>query len=380
MAVNIVRGRLFPPEDSIAPCPCPVILIDMSKRLRLYDMRLSRLPGAVGVCQSDIIGIARYCNSAQQRLLYCRESGDEGWYGTFAEIVFNVSREKPYITLPRQIARLEAINVCDRPVAVQNQFYEYLQFGNGRMPKQFRSCDAGTIQCLSRNNSPTFVDLSSAPQVLRLYVTDAADIGRRVLLQGRDSNGNTIRSPDGLNEVEGVFITLDQPFSDAPMQFNSITGIQKDITVGNVRLVQASPSTGDEVLLTTLEPGEETSWNRRYYLSKLPCGCCLSPSQTQPCPTVQVTAIAKLEPLPVRVDTDYLLIQNIESIIEEAQAVRYSEMDVGEAKAMSHERHIQAVRFLNGELTHYYGKDRPAINFAPFGTARLEYRGIGTMI
>lgn len=353
----------------------------MPKRLRLYDVRLSRMPGAVGLCQADVIGLSRYCNSAQQRLLYCREAGDEGWWGTFAEIVFNVSKDKPYITLPRTVARLEFVDVCNQPVAVQNQFYEYLQFGNGRLPKQFRSrlgsCDAMT---LSRNNTATFVDLTNGPQIVRLYPTDATDIGKRVLVQGLDANNNPIYSQDGFNQVLGVFLTLAFPFVDAPMTFNHITGIQKDITNGNVRVMQADPTSGDEILLSTLEPGEQTAWYRRYYLDSLPCGCCPVPVSVSPCPQVQVTAIAKLEPLPVRVDTDYLLIQNLEALIEEAQAVRYSEMDTGEAKQMSHDRHQQAVRFLNGELTHYLGKDTPAVNFAPFGAARLERQKIGTLI
>lgn len=354
----------------------------MSKRLRLYDLRLSRLPGVVGLCETDILRLARYVNSAQQRLLYCREAGDEGWYGTFAEIAFNVSRDLPTITLPRTVARLEAVNACNTPMPINNQFYEYLNFGNGRLPKQYAcSSSLNLTQGLSRNSAPTFLDITNAPQKLRLYPGGTVDVAnrRRVLLQGLDNNGKTIYSQDVLNRVEGIFLTLESPFVDAPTQFSRITGVQKDVTAAEVQLFQVDPATGEEILLSTLEPGEETAWYRRYYFDSLPCGCCPSPTQTQTCATVQVTAIAKLEPIPVRVDTDYLLIQNLEALIEECQSIRYSEMDTGEAKAMAQERHIQAVRYLNGEITHYAGKDSPAVNFAPFGTARLERQQIGTL-
>jgi hypothetical protein len=344
-------------------------------------MRLSRLPAAVGLCQSDILRIARYCNSAEQRLLYCKEAGDEGWWGTFAEIAFNVSRDLPYITLPREVARLQFVNACNEPIAINNQFYEYLQFGNGRLPKTCNNCDSiGITESVTRNNVPTFVDLTNGPQIVRLYCTDAADVGKRVLLQGLDNNSNTVYSQDVMNRVTGIFTVLNQPFVDAAVQFNKITGIQKDITAGPVQVMQVDPTSGDEVLLSTMEAGEETTWYRRYYFDNLPCGCCPSPSQTQTCPTVQVTAIAKLEPLRARVDTDYFLIQNQEALIEEAQSIRYSEMDTSEAKQMSAERHAQAVRFLNGELTHYLGKDTAAVSFAPFGTARLERKQIGILI
>lgn len=344
-------------------------------------MRLSRLPAAVGLAQSDIIRIARYCNSAQRRLLYCKEAGDEGWYGTFAEIAFNVSSSQPYITLPREVARLEFVNACKKPVPVSNQFYEYLQFGNGRLPKDCAERDNYCItQTLSRNNVCTFTDLTGGPKIVRAYPTDAVDKTKRILLQGDDSNNKRVYTQDVLNRVDGVFLMLNQTFVDAPMQFNRLTGIQKDITAGPIQVFQVDPTTGEESLMVTLETGEETAWYRRYYLDSLPCGCCHAPVQSgSSCPTVQVTAIAKLEPIPVRVDTDYLLIQNEEALIEEAQAIRYSEIDTVEAKSMAQEKHLQAVRYLNGELTHYLGKDTPAVNFSPFGTARLEKQNIGTL-
>jgi hypothetical protein len=39
----------------------------------------------------------------------------------------------------------------------------------------------------------------------------------------------------------------------------------------------------------------------------------------------------------------------------------------------------EAINLLNGELRHHLGKQRPAINFAPFGTAKLSYQRIGSL-
>lgn len=348
----------------------------MPARLRLYDLRLSRLPSLVGKCQSDVPEIADYVNTAQRRLLYAKEAGDEGWWGTWAEIVFNVSRSKPYITLPRSVARIELAALCDRPVPVQNQFYEYLSFGNGRLPKQFITCENLITQGYTRNNSATFVDLSSAPQKIRVYATNAADYTRRVFIQGVDNNGETVYSIDGLNRVQGVFVVMDSPFVDTVTQFNQITGIQKDATVGQVQIFQVDPSTGEEVLLLTMEPSEETAWYRRYYFDNLPNNCCYSGSEQ----TLQITAIAKLELIPVICDTDYTLLQNMEAIIEECQSIRLSEVDSTVAKQQAQERHLQAIRLLNGELGHYLGIDSPAVDFRPFGSARLEHKRIGSIL
>lgn len=343
----------------------------MPLRLRLYDVRLSDFPTTLGLCQSDVSGVASAVNSVQRRLLYCREAGDESWNGTWAEVAFNVDRTSPYITTPREIARLEMMTVCRNPIPIRNQFYEYLQFGNGRIP---RLCGLGRgfdVGVYSRNNAVTFVDLHPAPQLIRIVPESSDDSGSRVLIQGLDVNNSVVRSADGTNMIMGQFVTLEQPFVAFPFQMNRLTGIQKDITVGNIQIFQVDPTTGSEVLLLTMEPGEQTAWYRRYYLNNFPFNCC--PNET----TAQVTAMAKLEMIPVQVDTDYCLLQNIEAMIQEAQSMRYDGIDSGASKQMSAQSHADAVRYLNGELSHLYGKNDASVSFKPFGSACLERVHIG---
>lgn len=351
----------------------------MPSRLRLFDIKLSDFPEVLGFCASDTARIAKAANACNRRLLYCREAGDEGWWGTFAEMLFTVSRTQPYLTLPREVARLEVVDVCNRPRPVQNQFYEYLQYGNGRMPR-LHPCRhwPGLTQIYARNVVPTFTDLSNAPQLLACYMTNPADFGKRVLLQGTDNNGVTILSQDGINPVSGEYVNLRTPFITTTNRFNTITGIQKDLTLGPVQIFQVDPNTGAQVLLVTMEPSETTAAYRRYLFNPLPHNCC--PGPTAPNGTVQITAIVKLEFIPMQVDTDYSLICNVEALTEEAQALRLSRVDNKNSKAMSQERHLQAVRLLNGELTHYMGLDKPAVEFAPFGSARLRRQNIGTML
>lgn len=348
------------------------------QRLRLYDCRTSRLPGVIGKCQSDVPAIADYVNSAQRRLLMCREGTDEGWWGTWAEIAFNVSRAAPYITLPREVARLESINVCSLPIIIQNQFFEYLRFGNGRMPKVNPACNQGLVMGLTRNNAVTFIEMTNAPQFLVAYATDVRDFNKRVLFQGLDADHVIITTTDVDNQVQGQFVNLEATPAMTPQTFSAISGIQKDITVGIVRIYQHDPTTGEEILLLTMQPSEETASYRRYYINQLPCGCCPNPQNTDQT-QVQVTAIAKLDLIPVVTDTDYTLIQNLEAIIEECASIRYSEMDSPTAKQMSRDRHQMAVTLLNGELNHFIGKNQPAVGFFPFGSARLRRQKIGTL-
>lgn len=348
-------------------------------RLRLQDVKNSRLPELVGLCRDDTAGIARMVNSAQRRLLLCREAGDEGWWGTWAEVAFTtLSRNAPYITCPREIARIERIDICRHPVKVHNQFYEYLNFGNGRMP-QLWSNNNCISQAYTRNNVPTFWDLTGPPKIIRVYATNPYDMdaGRTVFIGGQDSTGTDIYLQYGYTLVKGAYVTLTTPFVDFSVQYNSITGIQKDSTLGEVQIFQVDPVTGEESALLFMQPGEQVSGYRRYYLNALPANCC---SYCGPVSNVPVTAIVKLELIPVGTDTDYLLLQNLEALTEECQSIRLSEVDTESAKKMAAERHQQAVRLLQGELVHYLGKTDAAVNFAPFGSARLERQKIGTMI
>lgn len=353
------------------------------QRLRLFDCRNSRLPSVIGKCAGDITGIASYVNSAQRRLLYAKEAGDEGWWGTWAEIAFNVSRTAPYWTAPREIARLEGVNICERPYPIQNQFYEYLEFGNGRLPKTFHHCHDQATEVFTRNSVPTFIDLSNPPQIIRVFWTDPGDIaeGRRVLLQGTDQNDIPIQTQDGLSQPKGVFVVAQSPFGSPLQQFNTLTGIQKDQTLGQVRIFQVDPTTGNQVLLLTMQPDETTASYRRYFFHNLPATCCRTPTTPVIVPqTLTLIGLVKLDFIPVQIDSDYCLIQNLEAIIEECSSVRYSEIDTEAAKKMAAERHIQAIRMLMGELAHFLGIDEPAVEFAPFGAAHLNKIKVGTMI
>lgn len=346
------------------------------QRLRLYDCRNSRLPEAIGLCKSDVLSIAQYVNAAQERLLQAKEAGDEGWWGTWAEIAFFVSQTAPYWTAPREVARLEVSAVCQNPVTINNQFYEYQDFGNGRMPKLFRACSRPFLQVMSRNSVATFGDLPSTSQYIQIYPGSDEDFGKRILFSGLDQNSKPIYTRDGLNPTNGIYATLQNPFVNLGTQMTSITGIQKDITVAPVNIFAMDPTTGVQTPLLTMEPGETTASYRRYYFSGLPTSCC----QSGTVQNVTVTGIVKLDLIPVQVDTDYCLIQSLEAIIEECKSVRFSDMDTDSAKSLSIDAHKKAIGHLNGQLAHYLGSQTPAVNFRPFGSARLEARKIGTLI
>jgi hypothetical protein len=347
--------------------------------LRLKDVRQSRIPESVGVCQSDQGKLLEYLNEAQQRLVFA--GGEVGWWGSWAKMVFAVdSVADPFITLPRTVVRLINLDVCRHPVNIQNEFYEFLEAGVGLQP--LTNCSGNTqhncnlLETYDRGMFPTFSDLAPPNKRLRFYPTDASDLGRRVLVQGQDQNGVTIYSLDGTVQVQGIFLSLTTPFVDTPFDISVLTGLQKDFTIGPVRVFEVDTVTGTQRLILTMDPSEEVAGYRRYFLSGLPRNCC-DPTTTGS--IVQVTAMAKLALIPVQVDTDYLLISNLAAMKEECQSVRFSEMDDSLSAQQSALHHQKAIRLLNGQLIHMLGKERPAVSFAPFGTAHLAYQRIGSL-
>lgn len=326
---------------------------------------------ALGLCQADPQVIA-YCNQSQDELLMDPMAPDEGWWGGWATMHLSafIMDHAAYVVAPREVARLIVMAVCNHPIEIRNGFYEYLQFGSGLQPKSCHHTNCGqTFQSFERDCAVTFSPLLPGGQTVRIYPTDTRDAGLRVLIQGLDQNGQTILTTDpgtGLS-APGEYISLSFPFSNSVNQFSKITGIQKDQTFGPLQFFQVNPATGAESSLSTMEPNEAVANYRRYLVSGIPNHnlCCQSPAEP-----LRITAQARLDFIPVQNETDYLLIQCVPALIEQAQAIRYRRMDNGAQQSMMH--HQQALAFLNGQLDLYEGKVSTAIKMPIFGSNRMS--------
>lgn len=344
--------------------------------------RQSRAPQSLGNCARDIPGLAALVNEATEQAV--KAGGETGFWGCWQKMAFAVDPADPYITLPRDVARLINIAVCKFPIRIQNSFFEYLEAGIGVQPTTCNS-ECQFLETYDRGTFPTFrdLDVTGNPKVIRLYPTDQRDVGRRVFIQGKDSNGTVLRSLDNGVDVPGIYVTLETPFTDTEFQFGEdsgdhpITGVQKDLTVSDVRMYEVDVETGEMVLLSLLQPSELVSCYRRYFLNGLPNSCCQADEEQD---TVAVTALAKLEFVPVAVDQDYLMIGNIPALKALCESVRYGEIDNPQALAMSKVKWDKGIKMLNQELQHYLGRQNPALHFAPFRTATLRRAGVGYVV
>lgn len=349
------------------------------ERPRLLEFMASRGPGLLGICATDTAGCAAVVNSCTQRLLFAKEVSDNGWIGSWSQIAFETNQTDPFIVMPYDVARPISIDVCTFPVPVRNQFFEYLQFGFGRLPKSLCATNRCTqLAAYDRGKFPTFSDIIPPDKKVRVRLTNPADSGKRVLLQTLDANGQVVYSLDGTIQVTGEFLELTAPFVDSTDIVSKVIGVQKDITLGPVSFYELDTVGLTERLILTMQPGETTGSYRRYYLSGLPASCCNPPPVTLG--IVQLTALCQLTYVPVSVTTDWLIIPNVEAIINEAQSIRYDGIDEPNAKAMALGHHRSAIRLLNGQSIHEQGSESPAIAFSPFGSAKLSRQSIGTLI
>lgn len=342
-------------------------------RTTFRQLRLSRFPRTLGLCSNNVPEIAAAANECQQRLI--NDAGETGWWGGWAKVAFTASMVNPYITLPPQYARAIGFDVCRFPIRIQNEFYEELDAGIGLRGPNNCVDRCAPKEAYDRGTFPTMIDLAGNNQLLRVYITDPADVGKRILISNaRDQNGNGIYTQDGAQSVNGFYLQFEDPFVTSTFTVTSFQNISKDQTVGDIILKQVDASSGNEVTLSRYAPNEENPACRRYYLSQLPFGCCNPTFTAGP---VVITAMCKYEFVPVETDTDFLIIGNIPAMIEEGQAVNYSSMETPTSMALETRHHARAVKLLNDELRHYLGENLPAINFAPYGTARLDKVAIG---
>lgn len=344
-------------------------------RATLADIKTSRIPELVGICRDDTARLAAIVNDAQQRLIFAGR--ETGWWQGWVRVRFAITTAHPYITLPREFARVINMAIGRFPIYIHNDFYEVLPGGPGVKPDPNALDWCGQVQGYERGVWPTTIDLTQTNQKLRLYYTDTRDAGTKILFVGLDEFNNQIYSQDGLNAVNGFYLTLAAPFIDSTFIVKQIQGVVKPMTFGDVLLYQVDATTGAQVLLSRYKASETNPAYRRYFFHPTVCQsvigslppdpsytttmgpnrCCL-PGQS---PCFNVNAICKQEYIPAVRDTDFLIIGNIPALEEMIQALRFYSQDVTASHQMAQAHEKRALRLLAQELDHYEGIENPAV-------------------
>ena len=298
-------------------------------------------------------------NAAVRQLM---NRGD--WWGTVQPMRFCLQGTS--FVLPRFVASVLALNRCGSAMQMANLWYEFEHFDDWHRCAA-KCCNAGqpwTAGPAAITNGTTNI-LNQIPQgdlnYVRFYATQTPDYGKTVTVYGLDSNGQVVFSqhPDGTIQ-QGIVLTLAQPYVQSTIQFSKIFRVVKDITAGIVRGYLYEPNQGLMNLLCEFYPNDICP---DYIHMKLAGGgqsCCAHS---------QISALVKLQYIPMVFDNDIVLIDNEDAIRDMILSIRQKEAgNLQESAALE----LSAFRELNYQMRNRYPDEQFVVNFQPFGRASFN--------
>ncbi len=350
-------------------------------RSTLHDVRFNtRTAIALNLCRDDP-RVADYVNEAQRLTL---EHGH--WFGTVCR--WSICAYSGCITLPPQLAAIEKAAVCGQPILVKDYWQPFLTNGWGtgsgwgwggepadgafiNATRNWSNCGIGDGANLI-GTFPTFDDIRGVNKKLNATCDLASDVGKKVLCLGYDENLNWIRTDqDGVISDGEILLMSQSAGTDSVNLFSSMTDIQfVDERDGQCWLFEKNVDDSVRRLI-----GNYFYWERhpaypRYRVGGIgACGPAVNDSSG--CRKVLIEVLAKLEFIPVKKDSDYLIVQNLTAIKDACLAVKYAEPPADMAKS---EIFLQrALRALNNELETHLGSARHiGINNAGTGQFAAE--------
>lgn len=308
----------------------------------------------LNVC-SDSDQVPLYVNEAQERLLN-RET-----YPVGALARYRICAASGCISWPRQIRTIEAFAVCETPGVIRGTWFEFIGWPNGNGILDEDSMPGTTL--IDRETACCFDDVVAtvaAPRKIAVIADNAADVGKRITLRYFDGDGNRVyTSIDGVVQ-EGERLTLVAPGGVFPANAvltsktvlsASLYQVVKETTKYPVYLYECTTVPVVTKLIAKYEPSEANPIYRR---SQIPgfedmtaCGTGTGCDANK-----QITALVKLQHVPVVVDNDPLVIGNLAALKLMVMAIlreeqnREGESQISEAKAN---------REIDGELSSYLG-------------------------
>lgn len=307
-------------------------------RTTFSDVQASRIPESLNIGPNDP-RLYKYVNEATNRLLKAGK-----WWGTYAR--YRLCATAGLITFPKQIATIEAVALCGQPIPVHDMWYEFLANGWGT-----RRETCGPVECDYRGRYPTFSDIIGTDKKVRALCDVATDVGKTVLVLGYDTNGNWIRTTQGGVILDGEVITFAQsPGTNSTNLFSVVTDLQPPSNMdGQWWLYEYNTTDTTQRLIGQYNYDDLRPSFARYLFPSLR-NC-----TNNACAATLVEAICKLDFIPVKRPTDYLLIGDINALKFGCMAVKAAEENryTDDTTLMN-----KAVLELDNELDHQLGAGR----------------------
>jgi hypothetical protein len=309
-----------------------------------------------GVCR-DSAKVAALVNEAESRLL----NRPDKPVGSSVMVRFCIGTSN-CLTWPRQVSTIEAYAVCSTPGVIRPPYFQFIGWPNGPGilgPNSFPGnslIDAGTACTFDQVRSN-----STDTRRISAVASNVADVGKKITVRYIDSNGQRVyTSIDGVVQ-EGEQLTLVAPPGVANTARNVASGspyhVVKEVTQYPVYLYEVDSTGGLPYPVTKMlaqyEPSEELPIYRKSNIPGLTQqGACEGAEDNDCTENKQLTALVKLQHVPVVVDNDPLVIGNLAALKLMVMAIlreeqnRLDESAIFESKARAE---------IDGELSSYLG-------------------------
>jgi len=312
---------------------------------------------------SQVVGpVAQTLNlnqSSQKVIYYINRSSEEllnigRWVGT--TIKYRICADQGFITWPREIETIEAMRVNGAPATLNNQWYQFLDYGGGCWKDGIAGGWGNGYAPYARGNgidereAISFADVCGRgnPKKLKVYGTAQEAAGARILLQFYDGQGNYVRSNDPTEGwVDGEFVAINSTTPQTTI--NAVTswvGVQKPLTNGVVRITELDTVTGLERLLAVYEPSETNPSYRRTFVQ----GWCGTQSVPR-CASIEV--IASQRYIPAISPRDYVSLTSLAAYVWKSKAIYMAENNNLQEGAVYD---LKAETVLNQQLSKWTGQ------------------------
>lgn len=331
--------------------------------LTFEELKASTAADIAGTCP-DSAQFAARVNEATRRLM---RRGD--WSGTVVPI--HVCSRAGCVVWPRYVGAVRKINVCKYPVPIKNVWYDFLEH---RDRNAWGAWCGGEARMIGATEAATFSDIYGEGRFVRAYCTARADLGKGIQLFGEDNHGQPLRTKNSDGSYsEGITIIFAAPFASTSIYVRRIDRVIKDVTTGDVRLYGYNPTTDVLEDIALYSPTETVPSYARYQLHAQTWPTTTAPGAGSCCPSMSVLALVKLKFIKVQVDSDLVLIDNIDALKLMVQSLRFEENGDRES-ARGFE--TDAIRELNLQLRDDSPEDQMPVEVDPFngigvGSARM---------
>lgn len=205
-------------------------------------------------------------NESARRLM---RRGD--WFETVVPIFVCV--RNGCLVMPRYVQQIRAVNICNRAVQVNNDWYSFLAWNQNPCGASGWSSWLGPQTGISMEGSTAvFQDVQGDGRYIRAYPRALADVGKTMRIFGTDNNGQPLITKNLVTGeiTQGALLTIASPFGSTSIMVRHIDYVVRDPTLLIVDIFAYNASTNLLEEIAHYEPSEVTPTYSRYKVQMCP--------------------------------------------------------------------------------------------------------------